>query len=164
MLPALVYDQCSDRRCPFSVDPAPFLPLVSEDWLQIEAINACVTTQSGGKFYNICPSNVWTGKTCGAQPTCKNTCPCYFQNSSWIIFDLVYHYAVTFLITNQKKLCLSRIQNGFRDLVFSLIEDWDSGFYWRTAISAIVIINETWDRRQKIIKKRRDGARWDSEF
>jgi len=81
-------------------------------------------------------------------------CPCYFQNSSWIIFELVYPYAVTFLRTNQKKLYLLRLQNGFRDPVFSLIEDWESGFYWRTAIFAIV----TWDRRQNY--KEEEG--WDT--
>ena len=151
---ALVSDQCSYRYLSFSVDPAPFLPLVSEDWLQIEAINVWVTTQFGGKFYNICPSSVWTGKTCGAQPTCKNMCPCYFQNSSWIIFELVYPYAVTFLWTNQKKLCLLRIQDDFRDPVFSLIEDWDSEFYRRTTIFAIL----TWDRRQNY--KEEEG--WDT--
>ena len=65
---------------------------------------------------------------------------------------------MTFLRTNQKKLCLLRIQNCFRDLVFSLIDDWDSGFYWRTAIFATVIINETWDRRQNY--KEEEG--WDT--
>lgn len=51
-----------------------------------------------------------------------------------------------------------RIQDDFRDPVFSLIEDWDSGFYWRTAIFAIVIINETWHRRQNY--KEEEG--WDT--
>ena len=53
--------------------------------------------------------------------------------------------------------------------IFSIIEDWDSGFYWRTAILAIVItndireiaivtINETWYRRLNY--KEEEG--WDS--
>lgn len=77
-------------------------------------------------------------------------CPCYFQNSSWIIFELVYPYAVTFLRANQKKLYLLRLNLNR----LSLIEDWDSGFYWRTAIFAIV----TWDRRQNY--KEKEG--WDT--
>ena len=48
--------------------------------------------------------------------------------------------------------CVSK--NGFHDSVFSLIEDWDSGFYWRTAIFAII----TWDRRQNY--KEEEG--WDT--